>query len=119
MPSWSPTPPVVTFDHQGFLITKEGSSDVRGEWADIREIFAYKTDFWSYDEICIGLRFDQSGNHWEVAESCRGYREFLDELARRFPNMRTDWFAEVAYPAFAVNRTTLWTAESTMRRQSK
>ena len=77
-------------------------------WSDAVEVFAYKLDRGSVDEICIGFRVDSAGTHWWVSEEFTGYREFIEELVRRFPGIRTDWFSEVAYPAFVENRTTLW-----------
>ncbi len=45
-----------------------------------------------------------------VGESEDRYATLLDELPRRFPGIRTDWFVEVGFPAFVTNWTTLWTA---------
>ena len=69
---------------------------------------AYKLDIGMYDEICIGFRVDSGGTYWWVSEEFVGYREFLEELSRRFPGIRADWFSDVAFPAFVENRTTLW-----------
>ncbi len=107
-PAWPDQPRFVKFDAAGFSITEDGEPEVRGDWASIREVFAYKLDFFSVDEICIGLRYDSAGMHWWIGEGYVGYKEFLEELPRRFPGVRTDWFAEVAHPAFVENRTTLW-----------
>jgi hypothetical protein len=108
-PAWPYQPRFIKFDTEGFSVTEEGTPEVRGDWISIREVFAYKLDLFSFDEICIGLRYDNSaGMHWWIGESYVGYKDFLEEITRRFPGIRTDWFAEVAKPAFAENRTTLW-----------
>jgi hypothetical protein len=92
----------------GFRISEDGEPDVRGEWSSALEVFACKIDLFSYDEICVGLRFSQDGAHWWVGESYVGYQDFLGRLSLQFPGIRTDWFAQVAHPAFKSNRTTLW-----------
>jgi len=100
-------PREVSFDDEGFTMLGE-KEPVRASWDRVREVFAYKIDLFAYDEICIGFRFDASGAHWWVGEDYVGYRQFVDELPKRFPGIRTDWFADVAHPAFVENRTTLW-----------
>lgn len=107
-PTWPARPRFIKFDATGFAITEDGMPEVRGDWASVREVFAYKLDLFSVDEICIGLRYDSTGMHWWIGESYAGYKDFLEELPHRFPGIRTDWFAEVAHPAFVENRTTLW-----------
>ena len=98
----------VDFDTAGFTISEDEKPKVRVDWLSVREIFAYKDDLFSYDEICIGFRFNDAGEYWWVGESHVGYREFTENLKERFPEIRTDWFSDVAFPAFAYNRTTLW-----------
>jgi hypothetical protein len=107
---FSPKEPkvAVEFDAAGFTILEDEKPKVRAEWSRVREIFAYKDDLWSYDEICIGFRFNDAGDYWWVGESYIGYREFRENLKVRFPEILTDWFSDVAFPAFAQNRTTLW-----------
>jgi hypothetical protein len=98
----------VAWDGEGFSVI-DGSA-VRGRvlWSDVIEVFAYKADLFSVDEICIGFRLDSSGTHCWVSEEFRRYKEFVEQLRIRFPGIREDWFSDVAFPAFAENRTTLW-----------
>lgn len=98
----------VRFDDSGFTIRDGRKEPVTGSWAMVKEVFAFKLDRFTYDDICIGLRFDSSGNYWWISEVDVGYQDFMKELKRRFPGIREDWFAEVAVPAFLENRTTLW-----------
>ena len=77
-------------------------------WSAVLEVFAYKEDLFSFDEIRLGFRVSDDGTFWSVSEDWPGYRELLDDLPVRFPGIRTDWFSGVAFPAFATNRTTLW-----------
>jgi len=97
----------VNFDDAGFTILG-GRESVRGSWSSVIEVFAYKDDRFTIDDICIGFRFDAAGAFWWISEDYVGYREVLEELPQRFPGIRTDWFSEVAHPAFVENRTTLW-----------
>jgi hypothetical protein len=99
----------IKIDASGFTVFEAGDpAGTRCTWADVVEVFAYKIDLFSYDEICVGFRFDGAGNHWWVGESYTGYTDLLEELPRRFPGIRTDWFSEVTHPAFATNRTIIW-----------
>jgi hypothetical protein len=98
----------VRFDDTCFTITEEHKEQVIGNWAMVQEVFAFKQDRLTYDDICIGLRFDSTGSYWWVAEDYIGYSDFLEELYRRFPGIREDWFGEVAQPPFEEKRTTLW-----------
>jgi hypothetical protein len=98
----------VRFDAEGFSVFVEEEKKGSVRWSDVVEVFAYKVDLFSVDQICIGFRVESAGTYWWVGEDDVGYREFLEELSRRFPGIRADWFTEVAHPAFAENRTTIW-----------
>ena len=100
---------VINFDDTGFaVVIADRPPEFRCDWVSVREIFAYKIDLFSVDEICVGFRFDDAGTYWWVGESYTGYQALLDELPRRFQGIKTDWIREVAFPAFIENRTTLW-----------
>jgi len=105
----SEVPREVCFDDTGFTVYG-GEKPVRASWAQVLEVFAYKDDRLTFDDICVGFRFEEDGSHWWVSEDYVGYEALMDELKKRFPGIRTDWFAEVSSPAFARNRTTLWGA---------
>jgi len=98
----------VLCDESGFTLVEHGKTLTRVAWSDVLEIFAYKEDRFTTDDICLGFRVHEAGTFWMVSEDFIGYKELLSELERRFSGIRTDWFADVAFPAFAVNRTTLW-----------
>ncbi len=95
--------PRVDCDESGF-----SSKGARIDWAAVLEVFAYKQDWVTFDDLCLGFRTSDDGTFWNISEESRGYQELLAELPLRFPGIRTDWFEEVVHPAFATNRTTLW-----------
>ena len=98
----------VVCDESGFTVVEQGKTLARVSWSEVLEVFAYKEDRFTTDDICLGFRVHADGTFWAVSEDFIGYKELLAELERRFSGIRTEWFAEVAFPAFAPNRTTLW-----------
>lgn len=107
MPGWPER--VIKIDDTGFTVVEtEDPENVRCNWASVREVFAYKEDLFFYDQICLGFRFDDSGHSWWVAESYIGYKALFDEMPRKFPGIRTEWYEDVGLSAFAENRTTPW-----------
>ena len=100
--------PRLYFDSQGLRIENEGRYSDTLTWTSVLEVFAFKEDVFAYDIICIGFRTDNIGTHWKVDEECEGYKELLSFLPRIFPGIRTDWFTNVAFPAFKPCVTFLW-----------
>jgi hypothetical protein len=98
----------VVCDDSGFTIVEHDETLARVAWSEVLEIFAYKEDRFTYDNICLGFRVRDDGTFWMVGEDFIGYEELVAGLERRFSGIRTDWFTDVAFPAFASNRTTLW-----------
>lgn len=97
----------VTFDDNGFTRSC-GAEDVRLSWADVREVFAYKIDRFTVDDLCVGFCLNEAGDYGWISEEDAGYAELVAYLPKAFPGIRTDWFRDVAFPAFVENRTTLW-----------
>ena len=112
MLSWLSKPerskPVIHLNASGFTATDGDELILRIEWADVREVVAFKEDLYGYDEICVGFRTGDADNYPRVTEEFVHYKELLQELPRRFRGIRTDWFSDVAFPAFVPNWTTLW-----------
>jgi hypothetical protein len=98
----------VVCDESGFTVVEHDKTLARVAWSEILEIFAYKEDRFTFDDICLGFRVGEDGTFWMVSEDFVGYKELVAELERRFSGIRTDWFSDVAFPAFVPNRTTLW-----------
>lgn len=100
--------PTIRLEDSGFLVADGDEVAFRVMWTDVREVVAYKEDLFGYDDICVGFRLDDTDQYFRVTEEFGHYEELLQELPRRFPGIRTDWFNDVAYPAFVPNWTTLW-----------
>ncbi len=112
MLSWLPKAerpkPVIRLAASGFSVTEGDKLVLRIEWADVREVVAFKEDLFGYDEICVGFRTHDADSYPRVTEEFVHYQELLQELPHKFPGIRTDWFSDVAFPAFVPNWTTLW-----------
>jgi hypothetical protein len=98
----------VRLDDNGFVVVLKEEVKGRVLWASVVEIYAFKRDFFAIDEICLGFRCDETGFDEWAGEEDIGYAALQKEVERRFSGIRTDWFQEVAVPAFQMNRTTLW-----------
>ncbi len=75
-------------------------------WNQITRIVAFKRDVYSHDLICLLIETDDAGV-LELNENMPGWAELVKELEIRLPSAKphTEWFAEVAFPAFAVTPT--------------
>lgn len=98
----------VRFNDEGFEVFLKNDVVTRVRWDAVVEVAAFKRDLFSVDEICFGFRSEGAENFWHVGEEDVGFAEFEKQLVSRFQGIRTDWFQEVAVPAFKENWTTLW-----------
>ncbi len=114
--SWKAPEPAkrtVRFDSTGFEIVVKEEATVRVLWASVVEVAAFKRDLFSIDEICFGFRREGEQDFWRTGEEDNGFKEFQSEVEKRFIGIRTDWFPEVAHPAFRENWTSLWKKPAT------
>lgn len=100
----------IRLEETGFTVTQGDMVVLHIKYGRVCQVVAFKEDHFDYDMICIGFRFDESDDLPGVTEESLGSTELLGELPRRFPGIRTDWFHDVAFPAFMTNWTTLWEA---------
>lgn len=93
-------------DASGFTIVPAKGESLRVRWDDVREIWTYKIDLFSYDEICLSFRFADAGTtpgegRWvEVTETDSGFSPFCKWMERRFPTIPPKWYSDVVVPAF-------------------
>ena len=48
----------------------------RVAWSEVLEIFAYKEDRFTFDDICLGFRVREDGTFWMVSEDFVGEEPF-------------------------------------------
>ena len=99
---------ILSWNDTSFCVHARGKLVAQVDWAEVLEIVAWKEDLFTYDIICLGFRVREDGAYWQINEEFDGYSEFHTELNRRFPEIKPDWVMDVAFPAFARNRMTLW-----------
>jgi len=86
-------------------------------WTEVEEIHAFKRDLFATDLIC--LRFILSGDRAvEINEEMAGYHDLQSLLQRKFPEMQVNWFADVAFPAFATSHRIIWRKTKSTERTS-
>lgn len=100
----------VRFDDRGFAIVPYEAPEYFVEWLEVREVFGFKHDLFSVDEVCLGFRLDDADQYIWASEEDVGFKDFRSEVERRF-QIEPEWFGKVAFPAFQENRTSLWTRE--------
>ena len=73
-------------------------------WTEIEAAYVYKRDAFITDLICLTLRL-RNGSNIEFNESMQGWQYLIDKLPEHLPNCMkfSDWFTEVAFPAFEKN----------------
>jgi hypothetical protein len=99
--------PSVRFDAGGVQISSGGNS-AEFAWTAVERVRAYKQDLRTVDLIC--LAFDLAGGEGcaIVHEECDGYDALVAALQTHLLGARSDWWPEVAHPAFAECATTIW-----------
>src|SRR5262245_16405013 len=76
-------------------------------WDDVREIWTYKVDLFTIDMICLNfIRRDESS--LEVSEHALGWSDLIEIMTARCPGIPSDWWQQVAFPAFATNTAKIW-----------
>ena len=99
----------ILFDDAGFTVIHETTQKFRIDWSDVCSVVAFRDDFFSNDEICIGFRcVDDDGPHRWVKEDHHGYRRLLKELTGRFDGIRINQLSELPSPYHAQQWTLLW-----------
>lgn len=75
-------------------------------WSDIVRVVAFKRDLLAVDCICLHL-VTEDGATLEVNEEMAGWEELTAALPTHLPGAIkwSEWFSQVAYPAFATNET--------------
>jgi hypothetical protein len=103
-----PAEPGIALEADGISVVRRGTHLFRVRWAEVRQVFAFKEGWGTYDRIYLGFRVSDAGDFHRVDEDMPGYQGLLEELARVYPDLDKGWWMRVAFPAFATNYTTVW-----------
>ena len=76
------------------------------EWNEIDELIGFKFDRFTVDEICLKIKAES-----KIAittEDFIGWRNFMNELLKKFPEIDEHWEGIIAQPPFKKNETELY-----------
>ncbi|MEP7212972.1 MAG: hypothetical protein ABI791_07850 [Acidobacteriota bacterium] len=93
----------ISLDPEGFEVSTNNRQDYV-KWRDVESVFAYKSDLFTVDLICMIVE-KQDSKVVNMHEDMDGWREFVDVLPNHLHGCRKfdDWFFAVAFPAFETN----------------
>jgi hypothetical protein len=110
----------ISFDSERLTVTdlrsqKHGATVIF--WSDIRHATAFKRDLFNIDCICLHL-VCADGTGVELNEEMAGWSRLMDALQTYLPGCKphSDWYATVAFPAFAPNPTEIYLRASEERK---
>lgn len=95
------------FDYQdeGFNIQfEDGKKFIY--WKDIKTIYAYKRDLYTYDEL--NLQIDYENSSFKISENIKGWYKFVEKIKEIYPNIRQDFDIQLMFPAFEQNLTVVY-----------
>src|SRR5205814_1458386 len=100
---------IIMFDNNvGFRIHENLSPIATVLFSEVKEVFAFKRDLLTIDQICFGFRTGDDGTYCEVDEHMSGYDELQKALESKYGIKLEHWFSKVAFPAFESNIASLW-----------
>ena len=103
----------------GFALHTPTHQPVKLTWGEIVEVRAFKMDLISRDLVCISvIHAGPDGmptRSVQLHEDMPGWYTLLEELSVNLAGCRQDWWAEVAFPAFASNERVIYKRVQTPR----
>ena len=107
---------VYTLTHDSEVLKIESLSvenekeNIQIHWSDVVSASAFKLDLLTVDCICMGLEFTEERT-LELNEEMKGWDSLVEALPTYLPGFKKseEWFPEVAFPAFEINLTPLYT----------
>jgi hypothetical protein len=90
---------------------EDGDEVIRLKWDQVANVFAYKRDLYSVDQICFVIECTDLGI--EVREGDEGYESLIAQMQRNIPGFpaQDQWWEGVALPPFAPNWTKIYSRE--------
>jgi len=116
-PEWQPpaSKSIIQCDESGFTVEhsfKDGSlKRIEVRWSDVKKVAAFKRDIYSYD--LIGIEIESGEWVYELDEEMEGWQSMVDALPTNLPGAlpMANWWTQVAFPAFELNSTALFSRE--------
>ena len=103
---------VISISDDGFTVARDDVQIGHICWDAVREIRAFKRDLLTIDMICWCFVVDGDARIVEVHEDMVGFRELGEAAGKWFGIDESDWWRDVAFPAFATNEIVIWSRES-------
>ena len=95
----------VDLTENGFVINYNGEI-TQFEWNEIDKLIGFKFDRITIDEICLNI---EAENKIAITtEDFIGWRDFMNELLKKFPEIDEHWEGIIAKPAFERKETELY-----------
>ena len=113
----------ISFDSSAFTVTNlrdRRQEAVTMSWQDVSQVTAFKRDLFTVDCICLFLaRSDDIGV--ELDEEMASWKSFIEALPQYLPGCKpwSEWFMDVAFPAFETKLTLVYDRASTRTDQIK
>lgn len=84
-------------------------------WSQIKAAYVYKRDAFTVDLICLAFRLEDD-SIFEVNERMQGWDYLIENLPEYLPNCVkfSEWFMEVAFPAFEMNLIQIYPREGSI-----
>lgn len=98
----------ITWNDDAVTVTDGDGSAGVFRWAALSGVFAWKVDLGGFDLVCLGCTHDGADELVRMHEDMEGFMDFVEEMQRRCPGYRSDWYTVVAFPAFEENLTLVW-----------
>lgn len=93
------------YDDDGFTIDFT-SGPLKIFWTDIEQLIAYKQDMFTYDEVCIDIKYNDLVI--TISEATPGWYQFIIKTKQVFPSISATWDIDIVHPAFETNLTILY-----------
>jgi hypothetical protein len=95
----------VELTENGFIVNYNGEI-TQFEWNEIDKLIGFKFDRLIIDEICLNIEAEYKTAI--TTEDFIGWRNFMNELLKNFPEIDENWEGIIAQPPFKRNETILF-----------
>lgn len=97
------------FKFWAWLRERSGTNISEMNWSEVERVFVYKMDAYTFDVICMAF-VSEGGRVVEINEQMRGWKYQIEDLPEFLPGCKSfsEWFMEVAFPAFETNMTEIY-----------